>query len=372
MRIGFDAKRLFYNNTGLGNYSRSLVENISSLNTGCQYFLFTPEIKRNLVTEPFFSGRYNIVAPGPLSPLWRSYFMADDIKKHGIDIFHGLSHELPIGLKKKTKAKCVVTMHDLIYKFEPKDFSPIDRRIYDFKFRNSCKQADAIIAISQSTKYDLMMEFGVPEEKISVIYQSCSQEFSNKPEDTEIENIRAELGLPASFILSVGTVIGRKNILSAVKAMELLRGAAAIPLVIVGGGGAYKKMVQKYVADNNLGDLVVFPPYIPNKYLPALYRMAKIFVYPSRYEGFGIPIIESLSSGTPVITTKMSSLPEAAGPGAWYCDPSDPSTIAEGIVRLCTDNELYGSLSAAGYNHVQQFSAQKTAQALDNLYRSLI
>jgi glycosyltransferase involved in cell wall biosynthesis len=154
--------------------------------------------------------------------------------------------------------------------------------------------------------------------------------------------------------------------------MELLRGAAAIPLVIVGGGGAYKKMVQKYVADNNLGDLVVFPPYIPNKYLPALYRMAKIFVYPSRYEGFGIPIIESLSSGTPVITTKMSSLPEAAGPGAWYCDPSDPSTIAEGIVRLCTDNELYGSLSAAGYNHVQQFSAQKTAQALDNLYRSLI
>ncbi len=312
MRIGYDAKRLFCNNTGLGNYSRSLVANQHAQYPGDQQVLFSPRLRRNADTEAFYSDEYERVAPKGFSPLWRTASMVRDISRSNIDLYHGLSHELPIGID-RAGCRSVVTIHDLIYKFHPQDFGRIDRQIYDFKFRYACRHADRIIAISNSTKYDLMMHFGVKESKISVVYQSCSEDYTRTVSADERTRIRQKYNLPETFLLSVGSVISRKNILSAVKAVQKLNGIVSLPLVIVGGGGDYLETVKTYIRENKLEDRIIFPPYISNEDLPALYQMAKIFIYPSRYEGFGIPIIESLWSRTPVITTRMSSLAEAAG-----------------------------------------------------------
>lgn len=371
MRIGYDAKRLFCNNTGLGNYSRSLVANMHAEFPGDRQLLFSPRLRRNADTEPFFADCYDRIAPQRRSPLWRSMAMVGDIKRSKLDIYHGLSHELPIGIR-NAGCKSVVTIHDLIYKFHPDDFGWLDRQIYDFKFRYACRHADRIIAISNSTKYDLMMHFGVAESKIDVVYQSCNEAYSQTCSSAEQTRIREKYGLPESYLLSVGSLISRKNILAAVQAVELLQGIVSLPLVIVGGGGEYKDQVKQYITDKHLEDRILFPPYVSNEDLPALYQMAKVFVYPSRYEGFGIPIIESLWSRTPVITTRMSSLSEAAGPGAWYCHPDSPESIAEGIVRICTNRDYEQTLIKDGYEYVQRFSPKRTAEDLHRVYESVV
>lgn len=371
MRIGYDAKRLFCNNTGLGNYSRSLVANMHAAFPGDRQLLFSPRLRRNADTEPFFSDSYDRISPRPFSPLWRTAGMVRDIKRSKLDIYHGLSHELPIGIS-SAGCRSVVTIHDLIYRLQPDDFSWIDRQIYDFKFRYACRNADRIVAISNSTKYDLMMHYGIAESKIDVVYQSCSETYSHKCAPQELARVRQKYGLPEAFMLSVGSLISRKNILAAVQAVEQLRGIVSLPLVIAGGGGEYKETVKRYISDKQLEDVVLFPPYISNEDLPALYQMAKIFVYPSRYEGFGIPIIESLWSGTPVITTRMSSLSEAAGPGAWYCHPDRPDSIAEGIVRICTNRDFEHALISDGYKYVQRFAPAYTSESMHRVYESVM
>lgn len=371
IRIGFDAKRLFCNNTGLGNYSRSLVANLQLEYPNDEYVLFSPKLRRNSDTEPFFSEDFERIYPGKLAPFWRTKFIVNDIKKADLDIYHGLSHELPVGID-NADCKSIVTIHDLIYKFHPEDFSAIDRKIFDLKFKYSCKHADKIIAISNSTKLDLMMHYEVPEDKIRVLYQSCDDRFKRPTSTAKCEEVRKKYNLPKHFLLSVGSVITRKNILSAVKAMEQLKGIINLPLVIVGGGGAYLETVKAYIKQKGLEDVIIFPPYVSNEDLPALYQMTRIFIYPSRYEGFGIPLIESLWSKTPVITTRLSSLPEAAGDGAWYCDPDKPETIAEGIVRLCTSPDYYKTLMNDGFRHVQQFSTETTTRKLYTLYDELM
>lgn len=367
-RIGFDAKRLFNNNTGLGNYSRTLVRSLQEYYPENEYVLFTPKVVSNAHTEYFNSGDFEIKTPGKVPGwLWRTSLMKNDINKSDIDIYHGLSHELPLGIH-KTNTCSVVTIHDIIYMLHPEDFPWIDRKIYDYKFRYSCEYSDRIIAISQSTKVDIMMHYGVPEEKISVIYQSCNEAFKKGVTEEVIESTVKKYNLPEQFLLYVGTINERKNLLTAVKAIQLLGDILKIPLLVVGNGKEYKQKVVEYIKKHKLEKKIIFAPYIQNEDLPALYHRARIFVFPSRYEGFGIPIIEALYSRTPVITTRMSSLPEAAGPGAYYIDPDDPSTISNGIVKLLTSPEYYKELMNNGYNHVQSFNNKESARLLVGLY----
>ena len=371
MNIGFDAKRLFNNTTGLGNYSRTLVRNLKAFYPSNEYHLFTPKIKQNPQTEPFLTGDYIVHQPQNMPGwLWRSSFVKNDIIKSNIDVFHGLSHELPMGIH-KTGICTVVTIHDLIYKFHPEDFPWIDRKIYDYKFKYACEKADRIIAISESTKSDLIMHYGVDSERISVIYQTCNDAFKTGVTEDIISQNLAKYHLPEQFILYVGTINKRKNLLSVVKAMHLLKGKINMPLVVVGDGKEYKQTVLDYIKEHGLESLVLFAPYIQNTDLPALYHRAKIFVYPSKYEGFGIPIIEALYCRTPVITSRLSSLPEAAGPGAHYIDPENPETIADGILKILTSPEYYKQLATQGYNHVQKFNHRDSTQLLMGLYERI-
>jgi glycosyltransferase involved in cell wall biosynthesis len=373
LNIGFDAKRLFNNFTGLGNYSRTLVQGLQEFFPENNYYLFTPEISDKKELLPFIgSNNYSIIKPGGgLKSAWRTFGCTKEIKKLKLDIYHGLSHELPVGIK-KTGVKSIVTIHDLIYKTYPNDFKFFDRKIYDFKFRYACENADKIIAVSKSTKADIIKFYNIPEDKIDVVYQSCQPNFKIKLSADETDNIIKKYNLPDEFLLYVGSVIERKNLLNIVKAVNLIKDTVKIPMVVVGSGKDYLRKVKKYVSDNNLESRVIFTSEISFFDLPAIYQKASLFIYPSQYEGFGIPLIESLWSKTPVITSNISSLPEAAGGGAFYCNPEDEKTIADGILKILFDSEYNKQLINAGFEHVQQFENKNNVYKLMEVYKSIL
>jgi glycosyltransferase involved in cell wall biosynthesis len=372
LRIGFDAKRLFNNATGLGNYSRTLVKGLREEFPQHAYHLFSPRIRRAAETEYFFGPGFKRRSPAAVpGPIWRSFLLRCDIADAAIDIYHGLSNELPFGID--ASGTCaVVTIHDLLFHFYPEDYSWIDRRIYEAKFRYACAKAHRIIAVSESTRRDLMERYGVAEEKIAVVYQACDERFRREIGEAELGAVRSRYGLPAQYLLYVGTVNRRKNLLSLVKAMELVKGSSRLPLVAVGRGGEYKREVQKYVSDRGLADVVRFAPPVDPADLPAVYRRAKIVILPSRYEGFGLPIVEALASRVPVITSKVSSLPEAAGPGACYADPDKPESIAEGITKLLADPEYARRLAGEGHRYTQQFNAPDLSRKLMAVYEETL
>jgi len=372
LKIGFDAKRLFNNFTGLGNYSRTLVQGLQEFFPNNKYYLFTPKISDKKEVLPFTDDNYHIVKPnGGSKNLWRTYGCTSKIKKLKLDIYHGLSHELPIGIK-KTDAKSIVTIHDLIYKTYPNDFKFFDRRIYDFKFRYACDNADKIIAVSKSTKNDIIKFYNIPEDKIEVVYQSCQPNFKVKLSDNKVNTVLDKYNLPNEYLLYVGSVIERKNLLNIVKALNIIKDTVKIPLVVVGNGKEYLQKVKKYIADAKLEKRIIFTSEISFFDLPAIYQKANLFIYPSQYEGFGIPLIESLWSGTPVITSNISSLPEAAGAGAFYCNPEDEKTIADGILKILFDSVYAQQLISDGFKHVQQFENKNNAEKLVEVYKSVL
>ncbi|HMR42532.1 MAG TPA: glycosyltransferase family 1 protein [Saprospiraceae bacterium] len=373
MKIGFDAKRLFRNFTGLGNYSRTLLRHLAEFYPENEYHLFTPALSDHAEVLPFLENeRYKVHRPaGGNGAYWRSFGVKKDLKKSGIELFHGLSHELPFGIQ-KTGIRTVVTIHDLIFKTNPEFFPWVDRQLYDLKFAYACRKADAVIAISESTKRDIVRFYKIPEKKIVVIYQTCHERFYEKTDEATRRAILKENDIPSEFLLYVGAVNERKNLLRLVQAIELLPKNLQLPLIVVGNGGAYKKKVEQYIAEKKLGHLVRFFPKMNFAHLPAIYQSAQMLVYPSFYEGFGIPIIEALYSSIPVITSPFSSLPEAGGPGALYIDPTEPADLADGIRQLLEDSALRQDLITKGGTFVQKFGKAEVTGAVMNLYKKVL
>jgi glycosyltransferase involved in cell wall biosynthesis len=371
LNIGFDAKRLFNNFTGLGNYSRSLVSSLQEFYPEHKLYLFSPKTKENSDTSAFFNPQYTIIEPqkGNKS-LWRTKGVLKEEAFKKLDIFHGLSHELPIGIK-KSKTKSIVTIHDLIYKTYPHDFSFIDRNIYHQKFTYACKNADKVIAVSQSTKNDLLKLYKLPENKVDVVYQSCHNMFKLSIDEHDRKVIISKYKLPDRFLLYVGSVIQRKNLLNIVKALQITKKDNTLPLVVIGKGGNYLQLVKDYIQKNKIKN-VIFPENVAFQDLPALYQQAEVFIYPSLYEGFGIPIIEALWSKTPVITSPYSSLPEAAGDAAFFCQPEEPESIAEGILKIANNTEFTQLLIQKGQKHIAQFENKILTQELIKVYESVL
>lgn len=371
-RIGFDAKRLFNNFTGLGNYSRTLVRNLVYYYPDLAYFLYTPTIQRNEDTKLFLtSPAYFVQTPNKLEkPGWRSYRIRQQLKKHKIDLFHGLSNEIPFGLDRLPIQK-VVSIHDLIYKHYPKHYPAFDRKVYDFKTQYACQHSDVVIAISESTKADLINYYQVPEHKIQVIYQTCAEDFFQDKSAALIEKVSKKYKLPQDYMLYVGSITERKNLLSILQAMKLLPREMELPFVIVGNGKEYLTEVKTYIEQENLSKYIHFinPD---NEDLPFIYQKANIFIYPSFYEGFGIPIIEALFSRTPVITSNCSSMPEAAGPDSILINPKDPGEISHAIDIVLTDSALQQKMIKKGFAYAQRFHPEPLTKELMDLYKRIL
>ena len=375
MIIGFDAKRLFNNYTGLGNYSRTLLHNLLLYAPENRYFLYTPSIKSNPQTDEFINnpGFTSFAPKTPFPSFWRTVSMLTQLQKDNLNIYHGLSHELPLGIR-KSGIRSVVTMHDLIFKIYPSTYKLIDRTIYDKKFRYSCRNADKIIAISESTKNDIIRLYGIDSEKIEVVYQACNPLFYTQYLNKNEDEVLRKYGLPAGYLLYVGSVTERKNIATIIKSFEYLPDSMKIPLVIVGNGGSYKKYIEGLIEKKGLSRFVIWISNLKStEELRILYSKASLFIYPSVYEGFGIPVIEALLSRTPVITSNVSSLPEAGGPDTYYIQPTDAEQMAVGITKILSDTKYRENMIESGYSYAKdKFDAEKNTNILVDLYKRLL
>lgn len=371
MNIGFDAKRIFHNRTGLGNYGRDLVRMMGTYYPEHTYYLYNPKpAKQSLFIPP----AAHIVERLPQSafgrlfhPLWRQRGMVRDLKRDDIPLFHGLSGELPIGLSAQA-IKGVVTIHDLIFVRFPELYRSIDRSIYFRKFRYAAHHADRIIAISKQTKQDIVDFLGVEGDKIAVVYQGCHPAFKQRYTEEEKLAVRKKYQLPEEFILNVGTIETRKNALAIVKAIAPLD----VHLVIAGKPTPYLDELKAYIGQHKLFEKVSFIHGAPTDELAKLYQSALLFVYPSLFEGFGIPIVEALYSGVPVVSTAGGCFSEAGGPHSRYVSPHDIAEITDAIHTILTDSTLRQQMVERGISYSRNFNDERIADQLMHIYHETV
>lgn len=378
MNIGFDAKRAFHNSTGLGNYCRTLIQSLSNDYPQHKYFLFNPKKGKffNMLNKNMNEIRPTSYFDKLIPALWRGKGMVRDINKH-VQLFHGLSNELPFGIH-TINVKKVVTIHDLIYEFYPKQYKSNDVRIYRKKFKYACQFADIIIAISNSTKQDLIDVYKIPEEKIEICYQSCDQRFFTSASTSHKQNVTAKYKLHKPYFLSVGSIIERKNLMNVCKAFHDIKHKQDVQLVVIGkGNGIYKQQILSYIKKEKLESAIIFledlyPESEIIADLPTIYQNSIALVYPSIKEGFGIPILEALASGTPVITSNQSSLKEAGGNAAILVNPLQQDEIEEAMCLVLNDETYRNQLIKKGYQQAQLFTNEISCKQVMQVYKNLI
>jgi len=356
MKIGFDAKRYYHNHTGLGNYSRAIIKGLQALYPNDDYLLYD---------EKTFS---------------RTFKLGRKAARDGCTLFHGLSNELPSDIL-KSGVRSILTFHDAAWRTYPQMYHWLDRQIYDFKYGRSCHVANHVIAISESTKKDIIRFYDIPEVKISVIYQPVQDLFYKPLSQEEADKLIADAvvsgmissSLPQDFILNVGSINSRKNLLGLVQALELIPAEQRPPLLVVGNGREYKQDVLNYIAKHHLEQYVRIETRVSdNKVLQALYSKALLMAYPSHYEGFGLPVVEAALQKCPILTSNVSSLPEAAGPGAMLCDPDDVESIHKYLTELLDDSSMAQRLAEVAEDYARShFDPRSLTEQLHDLYNEI-
>lgn len=363
--VGFDAKRVVRNGTGLGAYGRNLVNDLAALYPHMQLLLYAPdEGREDLARQVKSAQNLCMVYPkGAKNALqkaaWRSRGVVKDLLRDGVNVFHGLSGELPKGVK-AAGIDTVVTIHDLIFMRHPEFYHWWDALIYRWKFRQTLKEAHRIIAISECTKRDIVKFGHYPEDRISVIYQSCDTRFREPATPEKLREVSERYALPSRFVLNVGTIEARKNVLLAAKALKDV--PKEVHLVVLGRPTPYINKVKSWVAHNGLSARVHFLHNVPNEDLPAIYQQAEVFAYPSRYEGFGIPIIEAIQSGLPVVACTGSCLEEAGGPHNLYVVPNDHKGMAKAINARLKGQAGRDEAISQSMAYVQRFENKNVAE----------
>ncbi len=374
MKIGFDAKRIFLNFTGLGNYGRETLRILSSVYTDDEYLLYTPKTASH-PSVAFIENAHNIHVKTPRGrfsktsgSLWRSFGLAKQLGSDSLDLYHGLSHELPYFIA-QTGIRSIVTIHDLIFLKHPVFYPAIDRFVYLRKIRHACDSADRIISVSRQTRDDLISLLNVPEEKIRVVHQGCHPAFHIRQPASTLKSVSSKYRLPDRYLLNVGTIEERKNLLNLLRALEQLPEPR---LVVIGKGAGYLRQCRDYIAEKRMEERVLFLQGVPHEDLPAIYQNALAFIYPSIVEGFGIPILEALSCNIPVITSHGGCFMEAGGPASLYVDPLNVDEIAEAILGVEQDSELRNRMISEGAKHASGFHDQTIARNLMNVYRETL
>ncbi|WP_455586434.1 glycosyltransferase family 4 protein [Bacteroides sp.] len=376
MKIAFDAKRAAQNRTGLGNYSRFVIEGLSRYYPENEYLLYTPSPQKARLFGSL-AERENCTIRYPESFIWKrfpSLWRISGIRKQIKDdqpaIFHGLSNELPLGIEHLKGTKSIVTIHDLIFLRYPEFYTGIDRNIYTYKFHRACQKADCIIAVSECTKRDIIHYFGIPADKIKVIYQGCDESFRHQADQMLKEEAQKRYRLPEKYLLYVGSIESRKNLLLIAKA--LTKTNCKLPLVAVGKHTPYADKVRQYADQHGLSDRIIMLHDVSFRYFPAIYQMASLFIYPSFFEGFGIPLLEALNSRVPAIGATGSCLEEAGGPDSIYVHPEDDEGLASAIDHVINDTSLQKEMTNRGIEYAARFEQATLSKQTIELYRSLL
>ncbi len=292
----------------------------------------------------------------PFPRLWTHVRLSWEMQRRPPAVLFIPAHVIPL-----RHPPSVVTIHDLGYVHHPEAHPPRDRRMLDWTTRWSTRVARRVIAISDATRRDLIQWYRVPEDKIDVIPHGVDGRFFAVTSE-DIRRVRQRLALPEHYVLAVGTIQPRKNLGRLAAAMRELA-AAGLPhrLVIAGKRGWLASQVEREINQAGAADRVIFLGYVPPEMLPGLYAGADALAFPSLYEGFGLPVLEAMAAGAPVVASNRSAIPEVAGDAAMLVDPFAPASIADGLIRVLTEPDLRGTLIARGKERAATFRWDRTA-----------
>lgn len=370
MNVGIDA-RLLHNTTGIGRYTRSLVFEYTRREQfqNDQLILFA-DVPLCSEQQPLADNVDVVISGCHHRILWTNWYLPPLLQRRKIDVYHGVCNfELPI----RKVCRYVVTIHDLVPLFFPELVPKKHLLFFRLLMKRVAHTADIIITDSEHSKEDIIRHLSVPEKNIRVISLGYQQQYQRIQDQQRISETLARYRIRQPYLLFVGVIEPKKNLERLVEAYALLQKGAAIPkdfqLVIAGGEGWFSERLYQKVKDYELDQRIVFPGYIPEEHLPVLYSGAELFVFPSLYEGFGLPVLEAMSCGTPVVTSHVSSLPEIAGDAGFLVDPGDPEAIAQGITTVLSDELLRKQMRELGYRQAQKFSWERTAQATYQVYQ---
>lgn len=361
MRIGIDLSALSNTVAGIGNYCIQLVKGIYALDEENEYFLFAPT---DIDVPVELNDKWHFINYG--STIKYMTALPGILKKNKIDIFVGTRHYLP---PFNSNIKYLAIVHDLIPLYMPELFEKGHLLRFKFFTKLCAKKADHIIAISKATKEDVMKYMKIPESRISMIYQGADKRFTNEKDEKRIKEVMEKYNITKNYVLCLSTVEPRKNMLRTIKAFHqlLIKGFSDYQLVLVGGKGWNNGEIYEYVQKQALQDNVIFTGYASDDEIKHIYANATVFAYPSLCEGFGIPIIEAMQSGTPVITSNVSCMPEVAGDACELVNPYSITDIEHAMEKIITNEALRNKMREAGFKRAPLFSWDKCAKEVWNV-----
>jgi glycosyltransferase involved in cell wall biosynthesis len=364
VRIGIDARKL--HDFGIGTYIRNVLRQLSRLDQHTEFVLFCrpedaaglQELGENFRPTPETAGNYSIAEQWKI-PL--------AIRREGVTLFHAPHYVLPA----LVPCRSVVTIHDCIHLMFPQYLpNPVAYRYARTSIAIAARRATRVLTVSESSKRDILRFVDAEPSKIDVIYNAYDERFGVEPKEEDVVRVRERFQLHDEFVLYAGNVKPHKNLERLIDAFHLVRkrGLDHLKLVLIGDDISKYAALRRAVHRHQLHNYVRFLGYVPEETLAVMYRLTGVFVFPSLYEGFGLPPLEAMASGTPVVTSNVSSLPEVAGDAAMLVDPYEPEAIADGIYRVLTDESLRSDMRRKGLERARQFSWEQSVRRVRDIY----
>jgi glycosyltransferase involved in cell wall biosynthesis len=369
LRIAIDVRKL--RDYGIGTYVRNLLRHLSRLDAETDYVLLCrPEDSG--IAEELGKNFRTIAEPARPYSVSEQLRIPLDLRREKIDLFHAPHYVLP----PLTRCKSVVTIHDCIHLRFPQ-YLP-NRLAYAYARSSmwvATHRSNRVLTVSEASKRDILRYFRIPEAKINVIYNAIDERYGESPSPDEVERVQDRYQLNAPYVLYAGNIKPHKNLERLIEAFHTLRqdpDLAHVKLLIIGDEISKYATLRRAVHKYKLHKHVRFFGFVSDKTLAVLYRLARVFVFPSLYEGFGLPPLEAMASGTPVITSNVSSLPEVVGDAALLIDPHDPGAIAEAMRRVLMDSDLREELRQKGFTRVRQFSWERSIRRVREIYGEVL
>ena len=368
MRVAIDARKL--HDFGIGTYIRNLLRHLARIDRQNEYVLLCQASDMQVATELGPNFRC-VLEPSPNYSLREQIHVPWVLRRERPDLFHAPHYVLPQGVS----CRSVVTIHDCIHLMFPQ-YLP-NRAAYVYargSIWNAARKSDRILTVSETSKKDLLHFFAIDPAKIEVVYNAIDERLWVPPAEEEVARVRERYQLTSRFVLYVGNIKPHKNLVRLIEAFATLRrqGLDDVKLLIIGDEISKLPALRRAVHRHKLHKDVRFLGHVRDETLAVLYRLASVFAFPSLYEGFGLPALEAMASGTPVVTSNVSSLPEIAGGAALLVDPYNIEAIADGIARVLTDDALAADLRARGPVRARDFSWDRSVGRTFEIYRQVV
>jgi glycosyltransferase involved in cell wall biosynthesis len=368
VRIAIDARKL--RDFGIGTYVRNLLRHLARLDRTTEYTVLCREIDSPFV-ETLGANFRTTPESSPAYSIREQLTVPLDLRRARVDLFHAPHYVLP----PLTPCKSVVTIHDCIHLRFPQYLpSRIGYAYARTSLWVAIRRSSRILTVSEASKRDILQYFRVAEKKIDVIHNAIDERFHEPPPEEEVERVRQRYQLDGPFVLYAGNIKPHKNLERLIEAFHTLRkhGFEEVKLLIIGDEVSKYATLRRAVHRHKLHKHVRFFGFVPDQTLAVLYRLAGVFVFPSLYEGFGLPPLEAMASGTPVITSNVSSLPEVVGDAALLIDPYDPDALADAMRRVLTDSALREDLRQRGFARAREFSWERSVRRVREIYDEVL